>query len=101
MPHLSIKDVPEAWAEILRQRAQANHRSLQGELMAMVESVVQQGAQGGAPPTGATAPAARRPDSPGLLQVEAWMEGLRAQHPQPILGQVSSVDLIRQERDRR
>ena len=34
MPNLSIKDVPEAWAEALRQRAARNHRSLQGELMA-------------------------------------------------------------------
>ena len=40
MPNLSIKDVPEAWAEVLRQRAQNNHRSLQGELMAMLERAV-------------------------------------------------------------
>ena len=35
--NLSIKDVPEAVAERLRQRAARNHRSLQGELMAIVE----------------------------------------------------------------
>ena len=40
MPNLSIKDVPEAWAEALRQRAARNHRSLQGELMALVEQAV-------------------------------------------------------------
>ena len=40
MANLSIKDVPEAWTEALRQRAARNHRSLQGELMAMVEVVV-------------------------------------------------------------
>ena len=34
---LSIKDVPEEIAEAIRQRAKANHRSLQGELMAMLE----------------------------------------------------------------
>ena len=34
---LSIKDVPEQIAEAIRQRAQANHRSMQGELMAMLE----------------------------------------------------------------
>lgn len=34
---LSIKDVPEELAEAIRQRAKANHRSLQGELMAMLE----------------------------------------------------------------
>lgn len=37
---LSIKDVPEALAERLRRRASANHRSLQKELMAIVEAAV-------------------------------------------------------------
>jgi plasmid stability protein len=41
MPNLSIKDVPEALAEQLRQRAARNHRSLQGELMAILEATVQ------------------------------------------------------------
>ena len=40
MSNLSIKDVPEAWAESLRQRAARNHRSLQGELMALIEKAV-------------------------------------------------------------
>jgi len=35
---LSIKDVPEALAERLRLRAARNHRSLQRELMAIVEA---------------------------------------------------------------
>lgn len=42
MPNLSIKDVPEALAEQLRQRAARNHRSLQGELMALLEETVGQ-----------------------------------------------------------
>jgi plasmid stability protein len=37
MPNLSIKDVPESLAEALRQRATRNHRSLQGELMSIIE----------------------------------------------------------------
>lgn len=41
MPNLSIKNVPEALAEQLRQRAAANHRSLQGELMAILEATIQ------------------------------------------------------------
>ena len=41
MSNLSIKDVPDAWAESLRQRAVRNHRSLQGELMAIIEQAVQ------------------------------------------------------------
>lgn len=40
MSNLSIKDVPEAWAESLRQRATRNHRSLQGELMSIIEQAV-------------------------------------------------------------
>lgn len=34
---LSVKNVPENLAERLRQRAARNHRSLQGELMAILE----------------------------------------------------------------
>jgi plasmid stability protein len=36
MPSLSIKDVPEPTMAALRRRAVRNHRSLQGELMAIV-----------------------------------------------------------------
>ncbi len=35
--NLSIKNVPDALASQLKARAEANHRSLQGELMAMLE----------------------------------------------------------------
>ncbi len=41
MPNISVKDVPEAWAEALRQRAARNHRSLQGELMALIQRAVE------------------------------------------------------------
>ena len=36
---LSIKNVPEELAQRLKDRAARNHRSLQGELMAILESV--------------------------------------------------------------
>jgi plasmid stability protein len=36
--NLSVKNVPEALAAKLRERAARNHRSLQGELMAILES---------------------------------------------------------------
>jgi plasmid stability protein len=36
--NLSIKNVPEEVAERLRVRARANHRSLQGELLAIIEA---------------------------------------------------------------
>jgi plasmid stability protein len=35
--NLSIKNVPDALADKLRARAERNHRSLQGELMAILE----------------------------------------------------------------
>jgi antitoxin FitA len=35
---ISIRDVPDELANRLRERARRNHRSLQGELMAMMES---------------------------------------------------------------
>jgi plasmid stability protein len=38
MPSLSIKDVPEPLVAALRRRAVRNHRSLQGELMALVDA---------------------------------------------------------------
>ena len=40
---LSIKDVPEALAEKLRQRAALNHRSLQRELMVLIEAATRGG----------------------------------------------------------
>jgi antitoxin FitA len=36
---LSIKNVPDDLAQRLKERAARNHRSLQGELMAILESV--------------------------------------------------------------
>ena len=40
MANISIKDVPDAWAESLRQRAARNHRFLQGEPMDLIEQAV-------------------------------------------------------------
>ncbi|MBE7417191.1 MAG: Arc family DNA-binding protein [Ideonella sp.] len=42
--NLSIKDVPDHIAERLRARAARNHRSLQGELMAIVEQAAAEAA---------------------------------------------------------
>jgi plasmid stability protein len=56
MPNLSIKDVPEAWAEALRQRAARNHRSLQGELMAIIETAAAEEQNAANVPTRANLP---------------------------------------------
>ena len=37
MPDLSVKNVPEDVVEKLRERAKRNHRSLQGELLSILE----------------------------------------------------------------
>jgi len=37
---LSIKDVPQDLVRALRTRARANHRSMQGELMSILEAAV-------------------------------------------------------------
>lgn len=74
--NLSVKEVPDELAAALRDRARANHRSLQGELMAMIEAHV-----------GARPFRARRL----LEQVRA--SGLKTPR--------ESARMIRQDRDRR
>ena len=120
MPNLSVKDVPEALAERLRQRAARNHRSLQGELMAIIEQAANE-----APAPGL---AADRVASPGT--VGSWdplrrgvvvghdargapvirrgwktVEQIYAEHierfPEPFREGPMSVDIIRQDRDSR
>ena len=41
--NLSIRNVPEDWAEKLRERARRNHRSQQGELLAILEEALKPG----------------------------------------------------------
>jgi plasmid stability protein len=38
--NLSIKDAPDDIVELVRERAQKNHRSLRGELLAIIEEAV-------------------------------------------------------------
>jgi plasmid stability protein len=66
--NLSIKDVPDDLAERLRQRAARNHRSLQGELMAIVAQAA-----------GESAPDARQlsalPSVSKPSAAQQWMHG--------------------------
>ena len=41
--NLSIRNVPDDWAEKLRERAKRNHRSQQGELLAILEEALRPG----------------------------------------------------------
>jgi plasmid stability protein len=88
--NLSVKNVPEDLAELLRQRAAANHRSLQKELLSILEAAV-----GGTPP-----PRARGAKLPAreVLSIEQVAELARKLFPH---GTESSVDYIRQMRESR
>jgi plasmid stability protein len=101
MPNISVKDVPEAWAEALRQRAARNHRSLQGELMAIIEQAAQESLVS---PAG-TQTAARRPGASATRRGSKTIEQIYAEHlvrfPEPITQGPLSVDIIRQDRDSR
>ena len=91
--NLSIKGVPETLAERLRARAERNHRSLQGELMQIIEHA-----------------AAEHPDNPGALRRGAvrgtkTIEQIAAEHrvrfPHPISTGPLAVDILRADRDAR
>lgn len=117
MPNLSIKDVPEAWAVTLRQRALRNHRSLQGELMAIIEQAVQDGPlpPRDAPLSGASSPTRSsqqgtvigydRQGHPimryGWKTIEQIAAELQTKYPEPVRGAPLAVDIIREDRDSR
>lgn len=87
--NLSIKNVPDELAELLRARARLNHRSLQRELMAILESVAHGGsvqAQAAAAPSGER------------ISIEQLAARAHELFPK---GTPSSTDFIRQSRDGR
>jgi plasmid stability protein len=96
VPNLSIKDVPEALADALRRRAAMNHRSLQGELMFIIE----QAAAGMA-----DAPCAASRGTPSARQghktIEQIAAEMRATGVRPVAGQPLAVDILRADRDAR
>ena len=78
MGDLSIKNVPERQIKMLRARARANHRSLQGELRAILDEVI-------------SSPIQRRLTVQELVE-NARRIGLRTPS--------ESVRMIREDRDR-
>ncbi|MBC5763981.1 FitA-like ribbon-helix-helix domain-containing protein [Ramlibacter albus] len=100
MPNLSIKDVPEPLAEALRQRAARNHRSLQGELMAIIESAAAE--PQGRPETPIPARNLRYPPlrrgwkTTEQIVAEQDAEGIEFSPDAP-----TGTDIIRKERDSR
>jgi antitoxin FitA len=93
MPNFSIKDVPENIAEALRQRAARNHRSLQGELMAILKAAVH-------PTTPAPSPPLQGSRT-GTHTIEEIAEELFAKYPEPVRSRPLAVDIIRADRDSR
>jgi plasmid stability protein len=76
--NLSIKNAPDDVVELVRERAEKNHRSLRGELLAIIEAAVRQ-------------PQQRRLTAHEVLE-RAKELGLETS---------SSVELIRKMRDER
>jgi plasmid stability protein len=110
MANLSVKDVPDDLAEKLRQRAAGNHRSLQGELMAIIERAVTEAeparaASVAAPQTQATVMGAGWENRPIIRRGSKPIEQVAAEHrarfPQAIRSGPNAVDIIRAERDAR
>lgn len=93
--NLSIKNVPEALADKLRARAERNHRSLQGELMAIIEGAVASEALPAAAVRG------RESVRRGTKTIEEIAAELRALYPEPVTDVPRAVDIIRELRDTR
>ena len=109
--NLSIKDVPDDLAERLRQRAARHHRSLQGELMAIVEqaSLMESAGPTGPVPAAASGNAtavtgSTRNWTQGWKTVEQLMAERQARGWKPHASLASAplgVDIIRADRDSR
>jgi len=93
MPNLSIKNVPERVVEKLRARAAANHRSLQGELMALVCHATGDQAAG--------EPGSPNEAESGWKSVEQILAEHRAARPRTVTKGPRAVDIIRTDRDTR
>lgn len=94
MPNLSIKNVPPDVVGRLRERAEGNHRSLQGELLELVTRAVSGSPDG---PGALASRSVRR----GHKSIEQIATEHRARVGQPITRGGQSVDLIRADRDAR
>ncbi len=75
--NLSIKNVPDHLAEALRDRAAASHRSMQGELMAILERALEE----------------KSPLSPGAVLEQVRQLGIRTES--------EAVEILRRDRDAR
>ncbi|HEY7905533.1 MAG TPA: Arc family DNA-binding protein [Wenzhouxiangella sp.] len=95
MSNLSIKNVPEDVVAQLRARAKTNHRSLQGELLAMISAVARRPAD----MNGLASP--RTGVLRGTKSIEQIAAEHRARQVEPIVDVPMAVDIVRRDRDRR
>ena len=106
MANLSVKDVPDDLAERLRQRAARNHRSLQGELMSIIEQATRD-AEDVPRPTPVPARqvgvgwGGRAIMRRGGKPIEQIAAEHRARFPSPIDAGPLGVDIVRADRDAR
>jgi antitoxin FitA len=98
MPNLSIKNVPEEVLDKLRQRASRHHRSIQGELMALLSAALGSQASGGELPGTHEVAKMRRS---GTRRIEEIAAEHRERIKKPLKRGPLAVDLIRAERDAR
>lgn len=102
--NLSIKEVPEPLAERLRARAERNHRSLQGELMAIIEAAAGESPVADRLTLGATDLTAAAAHAQGWKTVEQLLAERRVSgwKPHASLADLPlGVDIIRADRDSR
>jgi plasmid stability protein len=95
MPNLSIKNVPEDVVARLRERARANHRSLQGELLDLACRAAHAGAS-----DVATERHLRR-NAGGQKAIEQIAAEHKARRETSIESAPNAAELIRKERDAR
>jgi len=96
--NLSIKSVPEALAQRLRERAARNRRSLQRELLSIIEEAAY--AEDAPQPVGRLfRGAAGHVESP--KSIDEIVESLRARFPDPRPDLPLGVDILRSDRDSR
>ena len=100
--NLSIKEVPDTLADRLRLRAERNHRSLQGELMAIIERAANEMPDSSGSVVGAPS-LSRDRQLHGWKTVEDLVAERRALGWQPAAAQglPLAVDIIRADRDAR
>jgi plasmid stability protein len=98
MPNLSIKNVPETLLQELRERAARHHRSLQGELMALLAAAVASSSSPVSPDATSELPRARRS---GSRRIEDIAAEHRARLKKPFNQGPRSVDVVRADRNAR